>query len=198
MKILFCINTLGGFGGVERVTIVKANALAAIPGNEVGICFSNKGSWPATIHPLSPRVKVFFMDIPDWGYKSTTDVLLGFIPMIYRMRKALLGFIGDFRPDVVVTTGTFEKYALASISATGVKGRISPMNRRGDMVLLREYHFNSNYRAFLADSKIRLLGGKALEWFENNILSRFFDRTFLLTKSDLNDHFKGRRKFDYV
>lgn len=59
MKILFCVNSLGGFGGIERVTIVKANALAAIEGNEVGICYTDKGAYPETIHPLSLSVKVF-------------------------------------------------------------------------------------------------------------------------------------------
>ena len=198
MKILFCINSLGGFGGLERVTIVKANALSAIPGNEVGICFSNKGSYPKTIHPLSPAVKVFFMDVSYWEYRNMSDVLIGFVPMILKMRKALIGIIDSFEPDVVVTTGTFEKYALASLSITGIKGRISRLNRRGNMLLIREYHFNSGYRAFMTDSRIKLLGGEMVEWFENNILSRFFDKTFLLTKADMEDHFKGRSKFDYM
>ena len=43
MRILFCLNSLGGFGGIERVTIVKANALAEIEGNNVAICYTDRG-----------------------------------------------------------------------------------------------------------------------------------------------------------
>lgn len=32
MRILYCMNCLSGKAGIERVTIVKANALADIPG----------------------------------------------------------------------------------------------------------------------------------------------------------------------
>lgn len=50
MRILFCLNSLGGFGGIERVTIVKANALAEIEGNNVAICYTDRGEYPNTIH----------------------------------------------------------------------------------------------------------------------------------------------------
>lgn len=62
MKILYCMNCLAGKGGIERVTIVKANALANIPGNEVAICFTDKGNFPYTIHPLDSKIKVYFLE----------------------------------------------------------------------------------------------------------------------------------------
>ena len=37
MRIVFCLNDISLVGGIERVTIVKANALAAMEGNEVWI-----------------------------------------------------------------------------------------------------------------------------------------------------------------
>lgn len=37
MTITYCINSIKGIGGIQRVTIVKANALAEIPGNRVYI-----------------------------------------------------------------------------------------------------------------------------------------------------------------
>ncbi len=121
MKILFCTNTLGGFGGIERVTIVKANALAAIEGNEVYICFTDKGAFPKTIHPLSPKIKVFDLETPYWGFNSTLKLLLGFIPLIRKTRKRLLDVIKTVNPDVIISTGSYEKYAAASIGITGIK-----------------------------------------------------------------------------
>ena len=35
MKIVYCVNSIRYLGGIQRVTVVKANALAEIPGNEV-------------------------------------------------------------------------------------------------------------------------------------------------------------------
>lgn len=35
MKIVYCTDTISHMGGIEIVTIAKANALAAIPGNQV-------------------------------------------------------------------------------------------------------------------------------------------------------------------
>ena len=40
MKILYCTNTLWAGGGIEHITIAKANALAAIDGNVVWIAIS--------------------------------------------------------------------------------------------------------------------------------------------------------------
>ena len=68
MKILYCINTIGVIGGTERVTIVKANALADIDGMEVGICFTDRGDYPHTVHPLSPKVKIFDLSTPSGSW----------------------------------------------------------------------------------------------------------------------------------
>lgn len=117
--------------------------------------------------------------------------------MVYRTRKALLKLIKSFRPDVIITTGSYEKFALASIGLTRAMVRSSSATV-GNTLIIREYHFNSNYRQYLGGSKINKLAGKAAEWFERSLLSRCFDKSFLLTKSDLNAHFKGKKKFSYM
>ena len=35
MKIVYCLNSVRGLVGIQKVTLVKANALAEIAGNEV-------------------------------------------------------------------------------------------------------------------------------------------------------------------
>lgn len=57
MKIVYCINSIRVLGGIERVTVVKANALAEVPGNEVYIAVLTDKKGCYTEVP-SPKVKV--------------------------------------------------------------------------------------------------------------------------------------------
>ena len=57
MKIVYCINSIRLLGGIERVTVVKANALAEVPGNEVYIAVLTDKKGCYTEVP-SPKVKV--------------------------------------------------------------------------------------------------------------------------------------------
>ena len=61
MKIVYCINSIRVLGGIERVTMVKANALAEVPGNEVYIAVLTEKKGCYTEVP-SPKVKVV-----DWA-----------------------------------------------------------------------------------------------------------------------------------
>lgn len=189
MKILFCTNSLGAKGGIEKVTIVKANAFADIEGTEVAVCFTDRGSYPADmIHPLSPKVKVIDLGVPFWDlYPLNLRNLLVEAPRKFaRLRKALKREISDFRPDVVITTGSYEKYALATIRPSKLTG--------GRCAKVREYHFNSDYRRYLPQkSKV----GKAAEMFEYKVLGQMFDMNYLLTREDKETNFKGRKGFGY-
>lgn len=182
MRILFCTNSLGAKGGIEKVTIIKANALANIPGNQVAICFTDKGTYPLTlIHPLSSKVQVLDLHIPFWSLYPINNIkiILRFFRQIYRLRQQLRELINDFNPDVAITTGSYEKYALALTKCQAKK--------------VREYHFNSNYRRYIRDS----LSTRIIEWCEKHLLSRCFDKSFLLTKEDLSTNFLGNKRFDF-
>ena len=58
MKIVYCTNRIYKMGGLEIITIVKANALAEIPGNQVWIALADN-SYP-TIKRLK---KVSVLDL---------------------------------------------------------------------------------------------------------------------------------------
>lgn len=93
MRILYCVNCLGARGGIERVTIVKANALADIEGNEVAICYTDKGDFPNTIHPLSQKIKTFDLNTPYWPFTSIKKILrffLSFLTICHMGRLKLL------------------------------------------------------------------------------------------------------------
>ena len=72
MKIVYCTNSIGTRGGIERVTIVKANALAEIESNEVYIVFTDEKNYPETIYPLSPKVNVVNLNVRHWDDQYTS------------------------------------------------------------------------------------------------------------------------------
>lgn len=56
MKIVYCVDSIKYLGGIQRVTVVKANALAGIPSNDVYIVVAdNKGG--VMLSPLSDKEK---------------------------------------------------------------------------------------------------------------------------------------------
>lgn len=185
MKILYCMNCLAGKGGMERVTIVKANALADIPGNEVAICFTDKGNFPYTIHPLDSRIKVYYLDTPYWDLYTVGRVrmVFEFFKRVLATKKAIEQVIIDFKPDVLVNTGSYEKFACALISSK--KYSFSS----GKLKKIREFHFFSKYREYIAEGIIDLLIAKSVTLFEKFVLSHFFDCSFLLTNKDLQDNY---------
>lgn len=185
MRILYCMNCLAGKGGIERVTIVKANALANIPGNEVAICFTDKGNFPDTIHPLDSRIKVYFLDTPYWDLCSFGRVrmVIESFKKVLATKKSLEQVIINFRPDVLINTGSYEKFACALISSK--KYSFSS----GKLKKIREFHFASNYREHIAEGTARLLIAKSVNFFEKFVMSHFFDCSFLLTNKDLQDNY---------
>lgn len=190
MRILFCTNSLGAKGGIEMVTIVKANALADINGNEVAVCFTDKGTYPDDmIHPLSEKVDVIDLGVPFWDLHplNLRNLLFAAPRKFWNLRKAIMRVIREFRPDIVISTGSYEKYALATIRPSSLLGK--------PCAKMREYHFCSNYRDYLpGKSWVSAIAAA----FEHNVLGRMFDMNYLLTREDLETNFMGRRNFDYM
>lgn len=183
------MNCLAGKGGIERVTIVKANALANIPGNEVAICFTDKGNFPYTIHPLDSKIKVYFLDTPYWNLYSVGRwrMAFEFIKKVFATKKAIEQVIESFKPNILINTGSYEKFACALISTK----KYSFSNHK--LKKIRKFHFASNYREIIADGLKGQLIAKLETLFEKYILSHFFDCSFLLTNKDLQDNYSRFR-----
>lgn len=56
MKIIYSINSIRGLGGIQKVTLLKANALAEIPDNDVYIIVTDNWMHHPLIHELSPKI----------------------------------------------------------------------------------------------------------------------------------------------
>ena len=108
MKIVFCTNGICLLGGIEVVTIVKANALAKISGNQVWIVVpDHDGS------PILPLKNVNLVSLAIHSYENdckgkihaTIDMLKK--KRLYRQRcKAALS---NIQPDVIISTGLMER-----------------------------------------------------------------------------------------
>lgn len=146
MKILFCTNSLGAKGGIEKSLIIRANAFAEVKDVEVAICYTDKGTYPDDlIYPLSDKVKVMDLGIPFWNLHplSLKNILVEAPKKFIRLRRSMKRAIRKFAPDIVFTTGSYDKFALPSIKPTNLIGK--------PCAKIREYHFNSTYRNYLPE-----------------------------------------------
>ncbi len=178
MKIVYCLNSVNYIGGIERVTIVKANALAELAQNEVYVVVTdNNGRTPTA--PLSDKVHLVDLDInyyqDDW--KSRWHVLKGIVLKRREHKRKLTRVLNDIQPDVVVSVGQAEKYFLPSI--------------RGNWAKVREMHYEKNYRQRLATSSKEKLSAKLSDWYDYKLMIKHYDQIVVLTEEDKEKNWKG-------
>jgi glycosyltransferase involved in cell wall biosynthesis len=171
MKIAYCTDSLNHLGGIQRVTTVKASALAAIPGNEIHILTAEGEG--KSIFPLDPRVKVTDLDVryysDDW--RSTWHLIVGTISRRRTHRARLRKALAEIAPDVVVSTGTSDKFFLPCIAPR-------------ETVVVREIHFFSRYRRLFAHGLLGRLRAILGDIVDYKITIRRYDRLYLLTAED--------------
>ena len=186
MKIVYCTDSICYPGGIQRITVAKANALAEIKGNEVWIVVTDNKLKP--VLPLNPKVHLvdlnvnYFMD--DW--KSRWHVLKSiFIKRIVHKKK-LRNLLRNIRPDVVISTGTSEKNFLPHLRG------------HSPVVFVREIHSIKNYRRSVAKGLI----DKVLAWlgecadYGYNI--KRYDKIVLLTSEDRNRNWNNDVKTEVI
>lgn len=198
MNILFCTNSIGTRGGIERVTIVKANALAEIRDyngnliNNVGIAYSDRFRFPETVHPLSSLVKTFDTEADiwhDWNYKGIEKYTEPRRKM-RRYHQELQLIVNEFHPDVIIGVGQSEKYILPKLKT------------KWPIVRIREVHFNSNYRKYFGT-----FGNQTLKniissfwgsFIDYRVLCHQYDKVYLLTEQDKIENFSNDEKFGWM
>lgn len=169
MKIVYCLDSINAVGGLQKITVTKANALADLSGNEVWVIVAdNSGS---RVLDISDKVRFVNLTInyyeDDW--KSRLNVLKGiFIKRIIHRRRLAL-WLHRIIPDVVVAVGQSEKFFLPFI--------------KGDWVTIREFHSTRDYRKRLAKDWYE----KASAWMgdlADRVVLRKFDKIVVLTQED--------------
>lgn len=121
MRLVYCTDSICYLGGIQRITIAKASALANIPGNEVWIVVTDNRK--DIVLPINPDVHIINLNVnyfeDDW--KGKLYVLKGILYKRIIHKKRLTAALEQIQPDIVIATGTSEKNFLPLF--------ISPQNR---------------------------------------------------------------------
>lgn len=184
MKIVYCTNSICYIGGMERILIAKANALAAIDGNEVWIIVAENRKTLSM--PLDERVHLidlkinYFID--DW--KSKWNVLKGVLLKRWLHCKKLKKALNEIQPDIVISQGRSDKHFLPKLK---IKSNPS---------FIREFHLLTNYRWWSINpnrKRERLMAWLA-DLYDFKYSIKRYDRFVLLTHEDKERYWKNNEK----
>ena len=180
MKIVYCIDSIGA-GGVEQITVVKANALAEVEGNHVWILYTDL-PFPGGFH--QPSDKVIQIDL---GIRYRENHLrfpfniAAYIIKGKRHRKALASVLKSIGPDVVISTSQKERIVIPGI--------------KGDWVKLRELHMLKGWRRNGARSFRDRVLASIVDYYDYSINLRKYDRVVVLTQSEKEKIWKNDKRF---
>ncbi len=180
MKIVYCLNSVCYLGGIQMVTVVKANALADIPGNEVYLVVSDNKSGN-NLHEISPKVHLIDLDINyHVGDKNRSYLfrLMVFLRKRSRHKIALNQVLMTLNPDIVISVGQAEKYMLL-------------FNKQRTWKIIREFHSEKYYRVKHASSSFGRLKGRINDFYEFHFADKKYDRIVVLTQEDKDTNWRG-------
>lgn len=179
MKICYVTTNICVMNGLARVTIAKANALAAIPGNQVAIVVRYQKEAP--LRPLDQRVRLIQLDLfyPEDDLTTFGDVD-HFIPLREMRRRLddyryrLTTVLGKLRPDIIISTGTDEVRLIGA------------MDLPWQPVRLREFHLASDWHPQMKPqlSLWKRWGISLSRRRDYRTTLRQYDRFVVLTDSD--------------
>lgn len=182
MRIVFCLNDISLVGGIERVTIVKANALAAMEGNEVWIFTAL--SQGRTIYNIDERVRIINLMVDyykdDWK-KNRLQQLINIYLKNKEHRHKMHDVLCSICPDIVVSTGSMEKLFLPSFSDL-------------DCVFVREIHSTSDYRRKIGNSLYTKVLYRIGEFYDYKFVINKYDQLVVLTQEDKDRLWKNNKK----
>jgi len=187
MRIVYCTDSVCYAGGIQRITIAKANALADIEGNEVWIVVTDNKR-PKPVLPISEKVHLVDLDVnyfeDDW--KSRLHVLKGIFVKRREHKRKLQQFLNTISPGIVISTGTSEK------------NFIPRMKVASHPSFVREIHCTSNYRQLAANGWFEKLSAWAGDIIDYHYYIREYDKIVVLTDEDKQLHWKKNDKVEVI
>lgn len=185
MKIAYCLNSIRYLGGIQRVTTVKANALAKIPNNEVYVIVTDNKNG-VVVEELDAKVRLIDLDVnyyeDDW--KSKYHVLKGIFLKRREHLKKLKAILKQIQPDIVVSVGQSEKNMIPKI--------------KGPWKTIREFHFVSDYRKRHAHSTFQKILAWGGDFHDRHITLRKYDQIVVLTYEDQQKNWQGWRNVSVI
>ena len=185
MRIVYCTDSICYPGGIQNITITKANGLAQM-GHQVWIIVTDNKRPP--LHPVDPKVQVINLEInyfeDDW--KSKYYVIKSIITKRQRHKKIISKVLNEINPDVIISTGTSEKNFLAK---TKIKS---------NPVFIREIHSLKNYRLAHARTFIDKIMAIIGDWYDYSWNIRNYDQIVVLTNEDKKVNWENNNKISVI
>lgn len=175
MRIVYCINSISHMGGIARVVVAKANALAAIEGNEVWIAYTDVDeNRPEPVSPLDERVHTIDLGIRYYARDRVSRLyrLKGCTTLRRRHKEALQKALAPVRPDILISVGQSEKYLLPSLRLPGRPA------------LVREFHYARDYRTQAESSWLGRLKARLTDAYDYGLKIHRYDAIAVLTHED--------------
>ena len=186
MKIAYCIDTITALGGIERVTIAKANALANVENNTVYLVVTSNHGIP--VLPVNPKIKIIDLKVnyfEDYG-KSPYQIYWTLYQKRKEHKKKLTLFIKEKQPDILISTSNSEKHFIKSLSISH------------HTIIIRELHFCTHYRLIEAQTPFQKLLARIGHLFDYHWNMKNIDQTVLLTNEDKELHWKEKNKVSVI
>ena len=182
MKIVYCTDSICYPGGIQTVTITKANALSKIEGNEVWIIVTDNKREP--IENIEKNVHLIDLDINYYedDYKSKWHILKGIFIKRKQHKNKLRNILNDIGPDIIVSTGTSEKFFLPNIKINS-----NPQ-------FIREIHFTRNYRSLNARNIFEKISAKIGDFIDYKLSINRYNSIVVLTEQDKNENWENNKK----
>ena len=171
MKIVYCTDKIYKMGGLEIITIIKANALAEIPGNQVWIALADN-----RYSAITRLKKVSVLDLAVRYFEEDTRSYLHALIDLRKKRKyhrqRLEQMLNDINPDVVISTGLSCKHFLPKIKL------------KSNPIFLMELHSSRHLSMHQAQGWRQKLAVKLGEWYNNHFVFNKYDQIFVLTEAE--------------
>lgn len=185
MKIVYCTDSICYLGGIQNITITKANGLAQM-GHQVCIIVTDNKYPP--LHPVNPKVQVINLDInyfeDDW--KSKFSVIKSILIKRKKHKKAIAKVLNDINPDVIISTGTSEKNFLPNIRLNSTP------------IFIREIHNQKGYRLSHARSLFEKIMAIIGNWYDYSWNINKYDQIVILTNEDKELNWQNNSKVSVI
>lgn len=185
MKIVYCTDIIYELSGIDVVTISKANALAAIPGNRVWMVVAGN---PCSLESRLKRVSVIELLVNY--YTQDGKGMLKSIWDIFQKRKLhkqkLTVALEKIQPDVVISTGVLVKYFLPTIKISS------------NPVFIRELHNDRHYALNSANTLPRKMIALLSEWYDYGWKIHRYDKIVVLTEKEKSGPWKYWEKVKVI
>ena len=186
MKIAYCIDTITAMGGIERVTIAKANALADIIGNQVFIIVTANNGNP--VLSINPKINIINLNVnygEDFG-KNRLQVYQILLKKRKEHKQKLLTVINDIKPEIIISTNQSEK------------NFIKTLNINYHPIIIKEIHFCTNYRLIEAKTPFQKLIARIGHFYDYNWNMKGINQIVLLSIEDRELHWKNSNKVSVI